>query len=249
MRQSLFLLVALLPPCACLRAQSAPPAQLEKAPEAAAAPVPAAPAPSIPPRVGPDTVERFDGSSLAGWIGNPEWWVARDAGYTAKASGKVPTTFLLTDKNYSDFRITLMSRVVESTNHAGICLWGERNITDNNAWGYKGLLVIFPGLGMWDYNLNQGIKVDPAGKDLAKKVTSQNEWIRVEVLAQGNRIRAAYNGVQVLDWREPNPERLKVGPIGLQLHGFSQPQEVIYKDVVIESFPRDDRLITVKEQP
>jgi Domain of Unknown Function (DUF1080) len=111
---------------------------------------------------------------------------------------------------------------------------------------YKGLLVIFPGLGMWDYNLNKGIPVDQDGKAIAKKVTSQNEWIKVEILAQGNRIRAAYNGYQVLDWREPNPDRLKEGPIGLQLHGFGNPQEVLYKDVVIETFPKEDRLITVK---
>jgi hypothetical protein len=65
-------------------------------------------------------------------------------------------------------------------------------------------------------------------------------------LAQGNRIRAAYNGHQVLDWREPEPGRLKEGPIGLQLHGFAQPQEVVYKDIVIEAFPKEDKLITVK---
>jgi hypothetical protein len=50
----------------------------------------------------------------------------------------------------------------------------------------------------------------------------------------------------VLDWREPNPGRLRSGPIGLQLHGYLKPQEVIYKDVVIETFPKEDRLITLR---
>jgi hypothetical protein len=29
------------------------------------------------------------------------------------------------------------------------------------------------------------------------------------------------------------------------LHGFGNPQEVQYKDVVIEAFPKQDKLITV----
>jgi len=51
----------------------------------------------------------------------------------------------------------------------------------------------------------------------------------------------------VLDWREPDPSLLQTGPIALQLHGYTKPQEVIYKDVVIETFPKEDRLITVQE--
>jgi hypothetical protein len=36
-----------------------------------------------------------------------------------------------------------------------------------------------------------------------------------------------------------------VGPIGLQLHHHDHPQEVIYKDIVIETFPKEDRLLTL----
>jgi hypothetical protein len=77
------------------------------------------------------------------------------------------------------------------------------------------------------------------------KIYGQHELVQVEMLAQGNRLRVAYNGQQVLEWREPDVTQIKSGPIGLQLHGFPYPQEVIYKDVVIETFPKDDRLITV----
>jgi len=77
------------------------------------------------------------------------------------------------------------------------------------------------------------------------KIYGQHELVQVEMLAQGNRLRVAYNGQQVLDWRAPDQSQLKAGPIGLQLHGFPYPQEVIYKDVVIETFPKEDRLFTV----
>ena len=222
----------------------------------AASPPPAAfvpvPAPLIPPRTG--VSERLLLSTpatqtLDGWAGNPEWWTVKDGAFTAKAAGKVPTSFLLTQRNFSDFRLTLRSRVVESENHAGIALWGEQapGKDATNLWAYKGPLVCFPGIYLWDYQTNKGIPIDPAGTAYTKEHIKQHDWIQVEILAQGNRLRVAFNGHQVLDWREPDPGRLKAGPIGLQLHGHGLPQEVIYQDVVLETFPQVDRLITFKD--
>lgn len=218
-------------------------------PVTAPAPFVPTPAPDVPPRSGAS--ERIDYShaqSLEDWEGDPTFWNVKDGVFTAKAE-KAPSTFLLTKKNYSDFRLILRSQMVESQNHAGVALWGEKTASTDgkNLWEYKGPLVIFPGLGLWDYRTKKGIPIDPVGKALAKKIAGQHDMILVEILAQGNRVRVAYNGQQVLDWREPDPSLLKAGPIGLQLHSFPRPQEVIYKDVLIESFPKEDRLITVKE--
>ena len=210
------------------------------------------PAPNVPPRTGVSerlVLSTVTTQTLDGWDGNPEWWSVKDGAFTAKATGKVPTSFLLTRKNYSDFRLTLWSKVVVSENHAGVALWGEQapGKDATNLWAYKGPLVCFPGIYLWDYNTNKSIPIDPAGQAYTKEHVHQHDWIQVEILAQGNRIRAAFNGHQVLDWREPDPSRLKAGPIGLQLHGHGLPQEVIYKDVVIETFPKEDRLITLKD--
>lgn len=46
--------------------------------------------------------------------------------------------------------------------------------------------------------------------------------------------------------REPMPERIQEAPISLQLHSNRVPQEVRFKNLSLEVFPRD-RLITVKE--
>jgi hypothetical protein len=120
-----------------------------QAPRAAAPNAPAedpsSVAPIVPPRAGTSETVRFAGNSLDGWEGSSEYWSAKQGAYIAKASGKVTSTFLLTKKAYSDFRITLSSRVVESTNHAGVCLWGGRNASATNPWAYKGLLVVDRG--------------------------------------------------------------------------------------------------------
>ncbi len=225
-------------------------AQVPAAPAPAApAPYVPIPAPDIPPRSGP--TERIDYShaqTLDGWTGNTEWWSVKDGVFTAKASGPVPTSFLFTGKHYTDFRITLRCQVLESENHAGVALWGDQVPGKDpvNRWATNGPLVCFPGVFLWDYAISKAIPIPPEDKTWTKEHVQQHDMVLVEILAQGNRIRAAFNGHQVLDWREPDPGRLKAGPIGLQLHGHGKPQEVIYKDVVIETFPKENRLITLK---
>jgi hypothetical protein len=155
----------------------------------------------------------------------------------------VPTTFLFTNEKYSDFRLTLISKMVESDNHAGVAFWGDIVERGDNKWYTRGPLVIFPNPSMWDYNDAKGIRVY---KPTTDKVTSQHEWVNVEILAQGNRVRSAFNGVEVMDWRETDASRVKEGPIGVQLHAWNGPQDVLYKDINIETFPKENRLITVK---
>lgn len=205
--------------------------------------------PLVPPRNG--QTERVDYSraqTLEGWEGDPAYWTVRDGAFEAKGE-KVPSTFLLTSKVYLDFRLTFRSQMVVSENHAGIVFWGTQTVlpSGEKLRDYKGPLVAFPELGMWDYRTNERIAVDPECKAVASKVARQHDWITVEILAQGNRVRVAFNGRQVIDWREPHPELIKAGPIGLQLHGFALPQKAVYKDVVIEANPKEARLTTVTE--
>src|SRR4051794_19446699 len=79
----------------------------------------------VPPRVG-RTLKKalFNGKTLDGWRGNLDWWSVEDGAIAGKFNARVPTNFLYTMDNYSDFRLTLLSKMVESENHAGVCFWG-----------------------------------------------------------------------------------------------------------------------------
>ena len=167
----------------------------------------------------------------------------QDGAIKGKFNDKVPTSFLFTNESYSDFRLILSSKMVESDNHAGVAFWSEIIERLGNKWYTRGPLVVFPKPSMWDYIDAKGIRVY---KTTTEIVTSQHEWIEVEILAQGNRVRTAMNGVEVMDWREADTTRVKAGPIGVQLHAWTGPQEVLYKDIVVETFPNQNRLITVK---
>jgi hypothetical protein len=59
--------------------------------------------------------------------------------------------------------------------------------------------------------------------------------------------RMATDGVDLLTYKEPNPGRLKKGPIGVQIHAGTS--EVQYKDVWVDAAPTDDKLRTVKAAP
>jgi hypothetical protein len=205
-------------------------------------------APVVPPRTGTsETIKLFDGKDLDGWEGHKDRWSVEDGEIVGKNKDAVKvSTYLLTKRTFSDFRLTAKGKLVESEMHTGIALWGRKAPEEGDPYTYAGILVMFPsGWGMYDLYGRNGLPVDPAP---GKKVGKQHDWNDLEILAQGNRVRVAANGVQIVDWREPEPERIKEGPIGLQLHSNAVPQEVRFKDLVVETFPKEDRLTTVKEK-
>jgi hypothetical protein len=213
-------------------------------------------APVVPPKEGKsETVELFDGKSFDGWEGYADLWSVKDGVIVAKNTSPLKySTYLLTKNKYTDFRLTFAAKLAESEMHSGVAFWGEvypkadGKVTDPKAdrseYTYKGHLVMFPSdWGMYDlFGRNL---LPPSGKP-AKAVGKQHDWNDIEVLAQGNRVRVAVNGTAVVDWRDPEPNRIKDGPIGLQLHSNKVPQEVQFKGLVLETFPKEDKLLTVK---
>lgn len=214
------------------------------------------PAPVVPPHEGKsETIKLFDGKTLDGWEGYKDLWSVKDGVIVAHNTAPLKySTYLLTKDEYTDFRLTFSAKLVESEMHSGVAFWGEVSPeadgkvrdpkTDRSEYTYKGHLVMFPsGWGMYDLFGRRGLKVD--GRP-AKAVGKQHDWNDIEILAQGNRVRVAVNGTQVVDWRDPKPQSIKAGPIGLQLHANKVPQEVQFKGLVLETFPKEDRLLTVK---
>jgi hypothetical protein len=203
--------------------------------------------PVVPPRQGQsETLDLFNGKNLEGWEGHQQHWSIVDGEIVGKNTAPVPvSTYLLTRRTFSDFRLTAQVKLVESEMHSGIAFWGRIAPDQGDKYTYAGHLVMFPSnWGMYDLYGRQGLPVDPAP---AKKVGKQHDWNDLEILAQGNRVRVAVNGTQVIDWRDPLPDRIHEAPIGLQLHSNKVPQEVRFKNLKVETFPKEDKLTTVKQ--
>lgn len=204
-------------------------------------------APEIPPKKGePETIQLFDGKTLDGWEGHkPKYWTVENGVIVGKNREPVMvSTYLLTKRKFSDFHLVFSAKLVESEMHSGIAMWGEVAPTRGDLYTYKGHLVMFPsGWGLYDLYGRAGLKVD---NKPALKVNKQHDWNDIEIFAQGNRIRVVANGVLVVDWRDPQPDRIKEGPIGLQLHSNNVPQEVQFKGLTLTTFPDAERLFNKK---
>ncbi len=192
-------------------------------------------------------VPLFNGKNFEGWEGNTDkYFSIQDGVIIAKntADNAPPVSnYLLTKKNYRDFRLVFEGKLVESKMHSGIAIWGKKHAVPPETFSYQGHLVMFPSnWGFWDlYRRNSIYKDD--GR--AKKADRVGDWNQMEILAIGHRIRLAVNGQLVADWSDPMPELCAAGPIGLQLHSNKVPQEVHFKGLILSENP-EDRMITVQ---
>ena len=203
--------------------------------------------PLVPPHKGKSEVLRlFNGKDFDGWEGHEKFWSHKDGVIigknTAEDAPKV-STYLVTKRKFTDFRLTFGGKLVTSEMHSGVAFWGQVFPEKGDKYTYKGHLVMFPsGWGMYDLYGRNGLPVDGGP---AKKVGKQHDWNDMEILAQGNRVRVAVNGTLVVDWRDPQPERILDAPIGLQLHSNKEAQEVQFRDLVLTTFP-EPQMLTVK---
>ena len=216
--------------------------------------------PEIPPRKGTsETIKLFNGKDLTGWEGYEDLWSVKEGVIVAKNTDPIKySTYLLTERKFSDFRLVFAFKLVKAKNdmHSGLALWGKKfpevpGVKDPKAerteYTYQGQLVMFPtGYGLFDLYRRMGAINPPEPvRKVAMAAGKQKDWNDMEILAQGNRIRYALNGKLVLDWRDPQPDLVSEGPIGLQLHSNDGPQELHWKGLVLTTFP-EEKMTTVK---
>ncbi len=202
----------------------------------------------VAPRKGKsETIELFNGKDLTGWVGHKQLWSVNDGVIVGKNSEPVKvSTYLLTERKFTDFRLLATVKLVQSEMHSGIAMWGRLAPEQKDEYTFAGHLVMFPsGWGLYDLYGRGGL---PPDAEPAKKVGKQHDWNDLEILAQGNRIRLVANGSLVVDWTDPKEDALYEGPIGLQLHSNEEPQEIHFKNLVLTTFP-EDKLVTLKKAP
>ncbi|MGI8980043.1 MAG: 3-keto-disaccharide hydrolase [Pirellulaceae bacterium] len=205
---------------------------------------------------GEKPVKLFNGKDLEGWEGNtgegdtPKYFTVKDGMIVArneKENAPKVSNYLFSKKKYGNFRLVFEGKLAESSMHSGIAIWGKRHNPDGSEPNsYQGHLVMFPsGWGFYDLYRRNSIYQD---KDGAAKKADNGGWNKMEILAIGDRIRMAVNGKLVADWRDPKPELVGEGPLGLQLH--SNPgvaQEVQFRGLILSENPKDE-MATVEKK-
>ena len=80
---------------------------------------------SFPPRPAQsETIKLFNGKDFTGWAGDVKYWSIVDGVIVGKNTAKVPvSTYLVTDRKFTDFRLLATVKLVQSEMHSGIAMW------------------------------------------------------------------------------------------------------------------------------
>lgn len=185
-------------------------------------------------------VPLFDGRTFDGWEGDTAktWRIENSEIIGGSMTEKVPRNeFLATKKSYANFDLRLKFKLTGTTpkSNAGIQIRSERIPDHFEMIGYQADLGEKYYGALYDESRRKTMLAAPA-PEVIEKALKLNEWNEYRIRCEGRRVQLWINGVQTVDYTEPDENIVQKGRIALQVHG-GPPTEVRYKDIVIEELP------------
>lgn len=196
----------------------------------------------------------FDGKTLDGWKGKPEFWSVTDGAITGTTTKETPTqgnTFLIYQAGpVGDFELHLKYKIVGG--NSGI---QYRSVDKGNSVvhgyqadfeagdTYSGILYEEGGRGIL---CNRSKKVEiaadgkktessgPATNEEIVKAIKKQDWNDYVIIAKGNHLIHKINGLQTAEVIDNQKDKAKEsGVLALQLHA-GPPMVVQFKDIKIK---------------
>lgn len=209
---------------------------------------------------GPEWTSLFDGESLEGWDGNPDFWSVEDGAITGRTTAENPTsgnTFIIWRGGEVDnFVLRLKYKIVGG--NSGI-QYRSREMGDWVLGGYQGDFeagrrysgILYEERGPRGIMAERGQMVVVAGEekmvigsvgesDDIQQGINDEDWNDYMIIADGYRFTHLINGrATVIVYDEDAENRVASGLLGLQLHA-GPPMTVQFKDIEIMSLDGDD---------
>jgi Domain of Unknown Function (DUF1080) len=179
----------------------------------------------------------FDGKTFTGWEGDTEktWRIEDGALVGGSLEEKVPhNEFLATTKQYGNFELRLKFKLTGTDGqiNAGIQFRSQRIANHFEMIGYQADLGEGYYGSLYDESRRKKILV-AADKEALAKVLKLNDWNEYRIRCEGRHIQLWINGVQTVDYTEPDEAIEQTGYIAVQIHGGGK-AVASYKDIVIE---------------
>jgi hypothetical protein len=182
----------------------------------------------------------FDGKTFTGWEGdtNTTWRIQDGTLIGGTLKGKVPhNEFICTTRQFTNFVLRLEVKLVGTDGfiNGGVQFRSQRVPNHFEVSGYQADM----GEGYWGslYDESRRNKMLlQADAKAVNKALKKNDWNNYEIRAEGRHIRLSINGVQTVDYTEPDEKIPQFGIIGVQIHGGGQ-AEASYKNIHIEELP------------
>ena len=194
-------------------------------------------------------VELFNGKNLDGWTEKTKEGSFRveDGAIIGTAKSGLGTTFLCTNKNYSDFELEFETKLINNELNSGVQIRSKNHEAKKSQ---KYGAVYGPQVEVSGRNFEKNSSgyiygqawkswLTPKEERLGHKFLKDGQWNHFRVVAKGNQITTWVNGNKVMTTTVP-PERHKSNPsglIGLQVHGIKKgtgPYQVAWKNIKIK---------------
>ena len=193
-------------------------------------------------------VQLFDGKTFDGWDGDTAktWRIEDGALVGGSLAEKVPhNQFLATKKSYANFELTLKFKLTgtEGQINGGVQIRSQRgpaevsgaHIPDYEMIGYQADMGEKYYGALYDESRRRKVLAAPE-PDVIAKALKLNDWNEYRIRCEGRHIQLWVNGVQTVDYTEPDETIVQSGYIAVQIHGGGK-AEARYKDIVIEELP------------
>jgi hypothetical protein len=177
-------------------------------------------------------------------------WVVKNAAMASTGTGR---GVIYTAKDYGRFRLMFSMRHISGNpdHQACVLIFCSRPQTGEQPLdALGGIQFQVPNGGHWDYRPGMNNSGGQEFTSVTKTRFDVHAWSRVEILADAAKGTARMavaqptgsKSVEVIDFKDATAG--KVGPVAWQMHNAGLLDE--YKDVTIESNPKDDELLTVR---
>jgi hypothetical protein len=180
----------------------------------------------------------FDGQTLAGWEGNDQIFRVLDGGIVAGSREEkiAHNEFLSSKEEFGDFELRLKARLVGKGQNAGVQFRSQRIENHFEMIGYQCDMGTMMGRSIWgalyDESRRRKFLIEPDAEKL-QVVLKPDDWNDIVIRCEGPRIQLWVNGLQTVDYMEPDAAIPRRGRLGLQIHG-GEPAEAAYKDIRIK---------------
>lgn len=180
----------------------------------------------------------FNGKNLDGWEGDTEkTWKVEDGSIVAGSTEKQTprNEFLCTTKEYQNFELRLKYKLegTEGFINSGVQIRSKRIPNHHEVIGYQADIGKGFDGAIYDESRRNKVLAAPTAEKL--KLNSQ-DWNDYRIRAEGKRIRLWINGVQTVDYTEPDASIANKGIIGVQIHGGGK-AKVSFKEIEIVELP------------
>ncbi len=196
----------------------------------------------------------FDGKTLDGWEGKPQFWSVRDGALTGQTTAENPTkgnTFIIwRGGKVADFELRLKFRMeggnsgiqYRSTEMDNFVVGGYQADFDSGN-NYTGILYEERGRGILVPRCKKLVVRQDGSKEVVGSTCDEKDlvaslkkgdWNEYVVIAQGNHLIQKINGFTTVDVTDKQQEKSRAeGILALQLHA-GPPMLVQFKDIQLK---------------